>query len=67
MPICTVSKYILRPRYELYGRAVPLKRNREMVEIADAILIIWNGCFKGIAYTLEYAKQTNKPFTLVEI
>ena len=28
-----LSKYIMRPRYDLYGRAAPLKRNEEMIKI----------------------------------
>ena len=60
-----ISKYIMRPHYELYGRAAPLKRNEQMVNIADAVLVIWDGCSKGAQYTLKYAKKTNKPFTLI--
>ena len=62
-----LSKYIILPRYDLYGRAAPLKRNEQMVDMADAILIIWNGHSKGTSYTLNYAKKKNKPFTLVQI
>ena len=62
-----LSKYILRPRYNLYGRSAPLKRNREMVEMSDAVLIIWDGYSKGTQYTLEYTKKINKPITLVQI
>ena len=61
-----LSKYILRPRYELYGRAAPLKRNEQMVDMADVVLIIWDGCSKGTQYTLKYAKKMNKPVTLVQ-
>lgn len=57
-----ISKYIFRPRYDLYGRAAPLKRNEIMV---DAILIIWDGHSKGTQHTIEYAKKTNKSITLV--
>ena len=60
-----LSKYILRPKYKLYGRAAPLKRNEEMVEIADAVLIIWDGKSKGTRYTLNYAQKTKKHVTLV--
>ena len=60
-----LSKFILRPRYDLYGRAAPLKRNEEMVRLADAVLVIWDGCSKGTQYTLSYAKKNNKPITLV--
>lgn len=62
-----ISKYILRPRYDIYGRGAPLKRNEEMVDMADAILIIWDGRSKGTQYTLKYARKRNKPVTLVDL
>ena len=62
-----LSKYIIRPRYALYGRAAPLKRNEEMVDLADAVLVIWDCSSKGTKYTLDYAKRSGKPTTLVEI
>ena len=61
-----MSKYIMRPRYDLYGRGAPLKRNSEMVDIADAVLVVWDGKSKGAQYTLNYAKKKNKPLTLVQ-
>ena len=61
-----LSKYILRPRYDLYGRAAPLKRNEQMVDLSDAVLIIWDGRSKGTQHTLKYTKKTNKPTTLVQ-
>ena len=60
-----LSKYIIRPRYELYGRAAPLRRNEEMVDMADAVLIIWDGHSKGTQYTLKYAKKTHKAVRLI--
>ena len=62
-----LSKYILRPRYDLYGRAAPLKRNEEMVDMADAVLVVWDGRSKGAGYTLKYAQKMNKPTTLVRV
>ena len=62
-----LSKYILRPRYNFYGRFAPLKRNKEMVDMADAVLVIWDGCSKGTQYTLKYTKKINKPITLVQL
>lgn len=62
-----ISKFILRPRYDLYGRAAPLKRNEIMVEMADAVLVIWDGHSKGTQYTLRYARKMNKPVTLVQL
>ena len=62
-----ISKYIIRPRYDLYGRAAPLWRNEQMVDIADAVLIIWDGYSRGTQYTIKYAKKINKPLTVVKI
>ena len=61
-----LSKYIVRPRYDLYGRAAPLKRNEQMVDMADAVLVVWDGRSKGTQYTVKYTQKTNKPITLVQ-
>jgi predicted Rossmann fold nucleotide-binding protein DprA/Smf involved in DNA uptake len=60
-----LSKLIMRPQYNLYGRAAPLKRNEKMVELCDAALIIWDGKSKGTKYTAEYAKKLGKSVILV--
>lgn len=60
-----ISKLILRPKYKLYGRVAPIKRNEEMVNISDAVLVIWDGRSKGTKYTAEYAKRKKKPVKIV--
>ena len=62
-----LSKYIIRPHYELYGRSAPLRRNELMVDMADSVLIIWDGKSKGTQHTLRYVKKISKPLTLVKI
>lgn len=62
-----ISKYILRPQYHLYGRVAPLKRNEQMVDMADAALVIWDGYSKGVQYTLKYINKVGKPLTLIQI
>ena len=62
-----LSKYILRPCYRRYGRAAPLKRNEQMVDMADSVLIIWDGVSKGTRYTLKYSEKKNKLLTLVRV
>lgn len=61
-----LSKYIIRPRYELYGRAAPLKRNEQMVDMADTVLVIWDGHSKGTQYTVKYAEKKHKPLTVIQ-
>ena len=61
-----LSKYIMRPRYDLYGRGAPLRRNEQMVDLADAVLIVWDGKSKGTNYTLKYAQKKDKKILLVQ-
>ena len=62
-----LSKYIIRPRYERFGRAAPLKRNEQMVDMADAVLIVWDGVSKGTKYTVDQARKKQKPLVLIEL
>ena len=62
-----LSKYIVRPRYDLFGRAAPLRRNEQMVDMADALLVVWDSRSKGTQHTLKYAKKKKKTVTLVHI
>ncbi len=55
-----IEKLIILPQYEKFGRAAPLKRNEEMVDLADTVLAIWDGESRGTKYTLNYAKKKNK-------
>lgn len=62
-----LSKIILRPQYKLYGKAAPLKRNEELVKMADKILIIWDGESRGTKYTIDLAKKLNKEIEIIII
>ena len=55
-----ISKLIIRPEYEKYGRAAPLKRNELMVDLADKVLAFWDGRSRGTKYTIEYARRRGK-------
>ena len=65
--VSRLSKWIVRPQYRLYGRAAPLKRNERMVDLADAVLVIWDGVSKGTQYTVSYAQKKGKPIMLVRV
>ena len=60
-----LEKIIIKPEYEKYGKAAPIKRNETMVELADAVLVIWDGKSKGTKYTIDFAKKQNKEITVI--
>lgn len=62
-----ISKLILLPQYNLYGKAAPIKRNETMVDIADTVIIVWDGHSRGTKYTLEYATKKRKNIILITI
>ena len=55
----------VKPRYEKYGRAAPILRDEEMVDMADAVLVIWDGTSRGSKHTADYAHKKGKPLTVV--
>lgn len=62
-----ISKLIVYPNYKRYGRYAPLKRNEQMIALAEEILVIWDGKSRGSAYTIKVAKESNKKLTVVEV
>ena len=60
-----ISKHIIRPKYHLYKKGAPIKRNREMVDLADAVLIIWDGKSRGAMSTASYAEEKSIPLTVI--
>lgn len=60
-----ISKLVLRPQYELYGKYAPLKRNEKMIELCDMALIVWDGHSKGTEYSICYAEKIGKKVILI--
>ena len=55
-----ISKLILHPDYKRYGKAAPLIRNKKMIELADTVIVIWDGESRGTKFTIDYAKGMGK-------
>lgn len=55
-----IPKQILLPDYSLYGKKAPIVRNKLMVDLADSVLVIWDGKSHGTKNTADYATKHNK-------
>lgn len=62
-----ISKLILRPKYNLFKKAAPLKRNIDMLQEADHVLIFWDMQSRGTEYTIKMAKEMKKPLTVITL
>ena len=56
---------VFLPKYERYGRAAPIMRNREIVDYADKVIVFWDGSSKGTLSVIEYAQKTGKPCEII--
>lgn len=62
-----IPKTIVLPRYTLYGRAAPIKRDDEMVDMCDTVLAFWDGRSSGTKHTVDYANKTGKSVKIVVV
>ena len=55
------------PEYDKYGRAAPLVRNKLIIDECDCVLAFWDGKSRGTKFTIDYAKEKNKPVKIIMI
>ncbi len=48
------------PEYELYGRAAPIIRNKQIVDYTDKVIAFWDGISKGTLSVIKYAEKLTK-------
>ena len=53
------------PKYDRFGRAAPIVRNREIVDYADRVIVFWDGYSKGAQSVIQYAKKAEKPYEII--
>lgn len=53
--------------WNLHGKSAGYKRNKQMAEYADAVVVFWDGQSKGAMHMYNLAKQAGKPVRLVQI
>ena len=47
------------PQYDHYKKYAPLKRNIDIIEYSDKILIFWDGKSRGTKFVIEECKKRN--------
>lgn len=53
--------------WDRYGKSAGMRRNRTMIDVAQAAIIIWDGNSSGTKNTLHLAKIKGIPFYLLEV
>lgn len=60
-----IPKMIIRPNFDLHKKRARNKSIRDMVELADEVLVVWNGRTKCNLYAYAYATKIKKTSTVV--
>jgi len=53
------------PEYDKYGKSAPLKRNIQIVQHSNFMLIIWDGKSRGTQHVITNCKKLNVPFKII--
>jgi len=53
------------PKYSVYGRGAPIKRNEEIAKYADGLLAFWDGKSKGTQNVIKLFQKLEKSSTVV--
>ena len=59
------EKVILKPDWKKYGRGAGLKRNEEIINLADEVVSFWNKMSEGTGHSLELARKKGIPVTII--
>ena len=56
-----------KPDYRRFGRGAPLKRNVEIVDYADLVLVFWDGASRGSRFVIDACRRAGKNCIVIEI
>ena len=59
------EKIILKPDWKKYGKGAGLKRNQEIINLADEVVSFWNKMSEGTGHSLELARKKGMPVTII--
>jgi len=59
-----MSKTIYKPDWKTYGKSAGMRRNCDIINDADLVLIFWDGKSRGTSHDIMLARKNNKPYAL---
>jgi hypothetical protein len=59
-----IETVIYKPDWKTYGKSAGIRRNRDIINDADSVLVFWDGKSKGTSHDIMLARKNNKPYEL---
>ena len=61
---CGIALTEIKPDYKRYSRGAPLMRNKEIVKMADFVLIFWDEKSRGTKFVIDECEKTDTQYSL---
>jgi hypothetical protein len=58
--------HVIRPDWQKYGRSAGMRRNAEIVKMADVVYAFWDGKSRGTKNSIDTARKLGKEVVVVE-
>lgn len=59
-----ISRTIYKPEWEKYGKSAGIRRNLDIINDSDIVLIFWDGKSKGTSHDIMLARKCEKQYAL---
>jgi len=59
-----IETIIYKPEWKKYGKSAGMRRNRDIINDAESVLVFWDGKSKGTSHDIMLARKYNKPYVL---
>lgn len=56
---------LFKAQWQMYGKSAGFKRNEEMAQYADALVVFWDGISKGTKHMIDLARKHNLPTRII--
>ena len=48
-------------KWDLHGKSAGYKRNRQMAQFCDVVMVFWDGKSRGTKHMIDISKELNRP------
>ena len=59
-----ISSTIYKPNWDKYGKSAGMRRNVDIINDSDIVLIFWDGKSKGTSHDIMLARKAEKQYAL---
>lgn len=55
------------PEYNMFGKAAPIRRNMQIIDYADEVIVFWDGKSKGTKSVIDACGKKRKKILVIQM